>query len=92
MIRHLTRELIVDQGIIGKSPNSTDEDDRGLVLIKWLYIATVALYLGFLVVMASGLSVSGPIVGVAIFALAIVAGLGLRAVWGEWRWITVYGT
>ena len=92
MIRHFTRKLIAGQGLIGDSPNSADETDRGLVLIKGFYIATVALYLGFLAVMASGLSVSGPIAAMAIFALATVAGLGLRAIWGEWRWTTVYGT
>ena len=41
----------------------------------------MAFYLGFLAVMAAGLSTPGLIIPMAIFTLFIVAGFGLPALW-----------
>ena len=85
MSKHFTRELVAEQAIILDSPQVTHEVDRSFELPKGLYVATVAFYLGFLAVMAAGLSTPGLIIPMAIFTLFIVAGFGLPALW---TWIT----
>ena len=81
MSKHFTRELVAEQAIILDSPQVTHEVDRSFELPKGLYVATVAFYLGFLAVMAAGLSTPGLIIPMAIFTLFIVAGFGLPALW-----------
>ena len=81
MSKHFTRELVAEQAIILDSPQVTHEVDRSFELPKGLYVATVGLYLGFLAVMAAGLSSPGLIIPMVIFTLFIVAGFGLPAVW-----------
>jgi hypothetical protein len=81
MSKHLTRELVAQQAIIVAAPRGSHEVDRTFQLPKGLYAATVALYLGFLVVMAVGFSAPGLIIPMAIFAIIIVAGFGVPAIW-----------
>ena len=81
MSKHFTRELVAEQAIILDSPQVTHEVDRSFELPKGRYVATVAFYLGFLAVMAAGLSTPGLIIPMAIFTLFIVAGFGLPALW-----------
>ncbi|WP_421990635.1 hypothetical protein [Qipengyuania sp.] len=81
MSKHFTRELVAQQAAIVESPKVAHDADRSFELPKGLYFATVGLYLGFLAVMAAGLSTPGLIIPMAIFALFIVAGFGLPLIW-----------
>ena len=81
MSKHLTRELVAEQARIVAAPKRAVEVDRSFELPKGLYVATVGLYLGFLAVMAAGLSTPGLIIPMAIFTLFIVAGFALPAIW-----------
>lgn len=57
------------------------EVDRTFEMPKALYGATVGLYLGFLAIMAAGMSSPGLIIPMAIFAVFIVAGFGVPTIW-----------
>lgn len=81
MVKHFTRELVAERAIIVETPKVSHEVDRSFELPKGLYVATVALYLGFLAVMAAGLSSPGLIIPMAIFAFFILAGFGLPTIW-----------
>ena len=59
------------------------EVDRTFEMPKALYGVTVALYLGFLGIMAAGMRSPGLIIPMAIFALFIVAGFGVPALWAR---------
>ncbi len=83
MVKHFTRELVAEQAIIVETPKVAHEVDRSFELPKGLYVATVALYLGFLAVMAAGLSSPGLIIPMAIFAFFILAGFGLPTIWAR---------
>ncbi|EDL49012.1 hypothetical protein [Erythrobacter sp. SD-21] len=83
MSKHLTRELVAEQAAIVAAPKPRHEVDRTFELPKGLYAATVALYLGFLAVMATGLSSPGLIIPMAIFTLFVVAGFGVPAIWAR---------
>lgn len=81
MVKHLTRELVSEQAVIVDAPKVSHDVDRTFELPKGLYVATVACYLGFLAVMAAGLSTPGLIIPMVIFTLFVVAGFGLPMVW-----------
>ena len=81
MSKYLTRELAAEQALIVAAPKPRHEVDRSFELPKGLYATTVALYLGFLAVMATGLSSPGLIIPMAIFTLFVVAGFGVPALW-----------
>lgn len=81
MSKHLTRELVAEHAAIVAAPKKRHETDRTFELPKALYGATVALYLGFLAVMATGLATPGLIIPMAIFTVFIVAGFGIPAIW-----------
>ncbi len=81
MSKYLTREFVAEQATIVAAPKPRHEVDRTFQLPIGLYTATVALYLGFLVVMATGFSTPGLIIPMAIFTIIIVAGFGVPAVW-----------
>ena len=81
MVKHLTRELVAEHAVIVEAPKVAHEVDRTFELPKGLYVATVGLYLGFLAVMAAGLSTPGLIIPMAIFAFFIIAGFALPTIW-----------
>ena len=81
MSKHFTRELVAEHAAIHAAPKVRHEVDRSFELPKGLYVATLAFYLGFLAVMAAGLSTPGLIIPMVIFTLFIVAGFGLPALW-----------
>ena len=83
MSKLLTRELIAEQAAIVEAPKARHEVDRTFELSKELYAATVALYLGFLAVMAAGLAAPGLIIPMAIFAVFVIAGFGVPALWAK---------
>ena len=87
MSKNLTRELIADQARIVEAPGighnrvRQPECDRTFELPKGLYFATVGLYLGFLAVMWLGLSAPDLAIPMVIFAVFVVAGFGVPAIW-----------
>ena len=81
MVKHYSRELVAEHANIVASPAAAQEVDRAFGLPTGLYVATVSLYLGFLAVMAAGLSTPGLLIPMAIFALFIIAGFGLPTLW-----------
>lgn len=61
------------------------EIDRSFELPTGLYVATVALYLGFIGIMGTAFMNPGLVLPMAIFALFIVAGFGTPALWARMR-------
>lgn len=62
-------------------PRNQVESDRNFELPTSLYGVTVGCYLAFIGIMFAGFSAPGLIVPMAIFAVFIVAGFGVPAVW-----------
>jgi len=84
MAEQLTREQISQTADIFAAPPTLARKtvvDRTFELPKGLYIATAGLYLGFIALLGVGFAHAEMIIPVAIFALFIVAGFGLPAVW-----------
>ena len=77
----LHRDTLAAKALIHETLPVRHEVDRTFELPRALYGATVALYLGFLAIMAMGMSSPGLIIPMAIFALFIVAGFGVPALW-----------
>ena len=72
------------RGLFGERRNQV-EHDRNFELPTALYAATVGLYLAFIAVMFAGFGNPGLILPMAIFAVFIVAGFGVPAVWTRLR-------
>lgn len=81
MSKNLPRTLVAEQAIIHRELAPRTTVDRSFELPKGLYVATVGLYLGFLAVMAAGLSTPGLLIPMAIFTIFIIGGFGLPLVW-----------
>jgi hypothetical protein len=63
-------------------PNVPDVD-RSFGMPKALYGATVALYLGFVLVMGAAFANPEMAIPVAIFAIFIIAGFGVPTIWAR---------
>lgn len=73
---------IVDAPLATSSvPRNQVESDRNFELPTGLYGVTVGLYFAFLGVMFAGFSSPGLVIPMAIFAIFIVAGFGVPALW-----------
>ncbi len=81
MSKLLVRELVAEQARIVELPRPVHVVDRSFELPRGLYVATVAFYLGFLAVLAAGLSTPGLLIPMVIFTLIVVVGFGLPALW-----------
>lgn len=81
MTQTLPRHLVAEQAIVRDRAVTPTIVDRSFQLPRAFYFATVALYLGFLAVMAVGLSTPGLIIPMAIFAFFIIAGFALPLIW-----------
>ena len=85
MAEKLTREFIARQAIVHDTlPPLAREPhivDRTFELPRGLYVATVGLFLGFVAVTALGFANPEMILPAAIFAIFIVAGFGVPAIW-----------
>ncbi|UVI38477.1 hypothetical protein [Qipengyuania spongiae] len=81
MSKHLTRQLVAEQAIVHGRFVQPTKVDRSFEMPKVLYGVTVALYLGFIAIMGIGLQSPGLLIPMVIFALFIVAGFGLPALW-----------
>jgi len=77
--------LVVPPVVRPNAPRHQVEIDRNFELPTGLFAATVGLYLAFLAIMAAAFG--NPALGIpmAIFALFIVAGFGVPAVWARLR-------
>lgn len=85
MSKHLTRELLAEAAEVRAELLPPINVDRSFELPGALYAATVALYLGFLAVMAIGLATPGLLIPMVVFALFIIAGFGLPMIWVKMR-------
>lgn len=83
MSQHFSRQLIADQALVREDIRQPMVVDRSFELPKVLYGVTVALYLGFLAVMAVGLQSPGLIIPMAIFTIFIVMGFAVPATWAR---------
>nr|WP_298926677.1 hypothetical protein [uncultured Erythrobacter sp.] len=63
------------------APRNQVESDRNFELPTSLYAATVGLYLAFIGIMFAGFSAPGLIIPMGIFAVFIIAGFGVPAMW-----------
>lgn len=81
MSKHLTRTLIADNATVHDAIRHPVVVDRSFELPRVLYLTTAGLYLGFIAVLGVGFSSPGLLIPMAIFALFIVAGFGLPAIW-----------
>lgn len=85
MSRLLTREQVAEQARIVEAPRAPTRVDRTFELPKVLYGVTVALYAGFLAILAAGLSTPGLIIPMAICAIIITGGFGVPAIWAAMK-------
>ncbi|WP_338243858.1 hypothetical protein [Aurantiacibacter hainanensis] len=82
MVEQLTREKLAEQADIRiEAPRVAAPTDRTFELPTGLYVATVALFLGFITVLTVGFAHPEMNIPFAIFALFIVAGFGVPAIW-----------
>ncbi len=81
MSKQIARELVADVAVIHREICQPVVVDRSFELPKALYIATAALYFGFLVVMGVGLATPGLIVPLAICAIFFAMFFAVPAVW-----------
>ena len=82
MVEQLTREKIAQHAEIRiEAPRVIAPTDRTFELPTGLYVATAALFLGFVTTLSIGFASPGMIIPFAIFTLFIVAFFGVPAVW-----------
>lgn len=87
MAERIAREKVAERAIIHEAPvaRQPTATDRRFELPTVLYGATVALYLGFVATLAIAFSNPELNVLVAVFALIIVAGFGVPAIWARMK-------
>ena len=81
MTKIITHEIAEDKARIVDAPVARVTVDRSFELPRAIYAATVAAYLGFIAIMAAGFGNPKMVIPTAIFALFVVAGFGVPAVW-----------
>ena len=84
MVQKLDRATIARQAIVHDAPPAARRNaplDRSFELPTALYATTVALFLGYIALMAVGFANPEMILPVAIFVLFIVAAFGVPALW-----------
>lgn len=81
MSTHLTRELVARHADVREELLQPVVVDRSFELPRGLYAATGVLYLGFLAVMAIGLSTPGLIVPLSICAVFMAMFFAVPALW-----------
>ncbi len=81
MSKHLVRELVAGTAEVRTELLQPVTVDRSFELPRGLYLAAGGLYLGFLAVMAVGLSSRELIVPLSVCALFITMAIGVPAIW-----------
>lgn len=82
MAEHISQQDLARIAAISDAPVLT-KVDRTFGLPTGLYVATVAAYFGFLLVMAAAVMNPGLVIPMAICALFIVAAFGVPTVWAR---------
>lgn len=85
MSKNLTRELIADAAIVHPELRQPLTVDRSFELPAGLYFAAAGLYLGFLAVLATGLSTPGLAIPIAICAIFVGMFFSVPALWTRMR-------
>lgn len=85
MTEFTTREALAEVAEIKAAPYVRSEIDRSFELPVGLYAATVALYLGFIGIMALSFMNPELVLPMVIFALFIVAGFGTPMLWARMK-------
>lgn len=80
MSKILHDQLIVGKARIVEAPKAVPEVDRSFNIPGGFIAATVACYFAFLAVMAVGFGNPGLVIPMVIFAVFIVAGFGVPAI------------
>jgi hypothetical protein len=83
MTEFVTHEALARVADITPAPHVRNEIDRCFELPTGLYAATVALYLGFIAVMAVVLMNPELVLPMVIFAFFIIAGFGTPSLWAR---------
>ena len=83
MTRHLDRDLVADRAIVRETFRKPVVVDRSFEMPRALYGATVALYLGFVAVMALGFSSPGLIIPLSICVIFIGMVFGVPSLWAR---------
>ena len=84
----LTRERIAGKAIVHAelpAAQVSHQVDRSFELPTTLYVGTVGMFLAYLVIMGFGFAHPELMLPLAIFAVAIVAGFGVPALWVRMR-------
>ena len=83
MSKHIPAKLLQHKARILKAPEAQSrvEVDRSFEMPRVLYGVTVGLYLAFIGIMFAGLSSPGLVIPMVIFAVFIIAGFGVPAIW-----------
>jgi len=83
MAEKLTRQFIAEKAIVHEAPvlPAATPVDRTFELPTRLYAATVGLFLAYIALMGAGFAHPEMILPVAIFAVFIIAGFGVPALW-----------
>ncbi|MWV28523.1 hypothetical protein [Aurantiacibacter rhizosphaerae] len=82
MVEQLTRAQIAENADIRmEAPRFVAPTDRTFELPTGLYVATVALFLGFIGTLAVGFGNPEMVIPFVIFGLFVVAGFGVPAIW-----------
>ncbi|MEP5937411.1 MAG: hypothetical protein ABJ239_03700 [Erythrobacter sp.] len=81
MSKLINQEFIADNARIVEAPCVPTKVDRSFEMPSVLYGTTVALYLGFLAIMAATFASPGLIIPLAICALFVFGGFGVPMVW-----------
>lgn len=92
MAEKLTRTVIAEKAVVHAAlplaaahPRHQVEVDRNFGLPTGLYGVTVGLFLAYLAVMGLGFANPEMILPMAIFALFVVAGFGVPALWSKMK-------
>ena len=85
MTEFTTREALAQLADVTDAPHIRNEIDRSFELPVGLYAATVALYLGFVAVMALSFMNPELALPMVIFALFIFAGFGTPMIWARMK-------
>lgn len=84
MAEQLTREKIAQRADIRiEAPRVIAPTDRTFELPTGLYVATAALFLGFVTTLSIGFASPGMVIPFAIFTLFIVAFFSVPAIWAR---------
>ena len=84
MVEKLTREKIAENAIVHDSVpmgHAPTKVHRSFDLPPALYAATVACYLGFMLITATAFSSPELILPIAVMAFSIIAGFGINTIW-----------